>query len=113
MASRNVTVTRIRPGSAFKVGILMALIGFAAWLLAVSVLYLAVDAAGVVESINSLIGGVGGETIIDFPLVIALAALVGAISVVAVAIMAPLTAFIYNALADLVGGLGIELTDCR
>ena len=33
MASRNVTVTRIRPGSAFKVGILMALIGFAAWLL--------------------------------------------------------------------------------
>ena len=113
MAARNVTVTRIRPGSAFKVGILMALIGFAAWLIAVSVLYLAVDAAGVVESINSLIGGVGGETIIDFPLVIALAALAGAIGVVAVAIMAPLTAFIYNALADLVGGLGVELTDYR
>ena len=113
MASRNVTVTRIRPASAFKVGILMALVGFVAWLISVSLLYVAVDAAGVVDSLNSLIGGVGGETAIDFPLVIALAALAGAIGVVFVAVMAPLTAFIYNALADLVGGLGLELTDYR
>ncbi|WKK60619.1 DUF3566 domain-containing protein [Corynebacterium sp. P3-F1] len=113
MAVRNVSVTRIRPGSAFKVGILMALVGFAAWLIAVSLLYVAVDAAGVVDSFNSLIGGVGGDTAIDFPLVIALAGLSGAIGVVFVAIMAPLTAFIYNALTDLVGGLGLELTDYR
>ena len=39
MAARNVTVTKVRPMSAFKIGICMALIGFAAWLIAVSVLY--------------------------------------------------------------------------
>ncbi|EFK55310.1 DUF3566 domain-containing protein [Corynebacterium genitalium ATCC 33030] len=111
MAARNVTLTRIRPGSAFKIGILLSLIGFAAWLLAVTVLYFVIDAAGVVDSMNSLIGGVGGETAIDFPLVLALAGLSGATGVVFVALMAPLTAFIYNALADLVGGLAIELTD--
>ena len=44
-------------------------------------------------------------------LVLALAGLSGATGVVFVALMAPLTAFIYNALADLVGGLAIELTD--
>ena len=113
MAARNVTVTRIRPGSAFKVGMLMALVGFAAWLIAVSVLYVALDSVGVVESMNSLIGGVGGETIIDFSLVLALGGLAGAIGVVFVAIMAPITAFIYNALADLVGGIRLELTDDR
>ena len=113
MAARNVTVTRIRPMSAFKVAICMALVGFAAWLIAVSVLYMAVDAVGVIESMNSLIGGVGGETIIDFPLAIALAGLSGAIGVVFISLMAPLTAFIYNALADLVGGVTVELTDYR
>ncbi|GAB3084451.1 DUF3566 domain-containing protein [Corynebacterium aquatimens] len=113
MAARNVTVTRIRPGSAFKVGILLAIIGFAAWLLAVSGVYMVLDSAGVVESVNSLIGGVGGETVVNFGIVLAAAALTGTIWVIFVAIMAPLTAFIYNALADLVGGLSIELTDYR
>ena len=113
MASRNVTVTRVRPASVFKVSILLALIGFVAWMIAMSILYFAVEAAGVVDSLNSLIGGVGGETAIDFPLVLALAGLSGAVGVVFVALMAPLTAFIYNALADLFGGVGIELTDYR
>ncbi|MDK8796054.1 DUF3566 domain-containing protein [Corynebacterium sp. MSK041] len=111
MASRNVTVTHINPMSAFKVGICMALVGFAAWLIAVSILYVAVDAFGVVASMNSLISGVGGDTAISFPFVLAIAALLGAIGVVFVALMAPLTAFIYNALTGLVGGVEVELTN--
>ena len=113
MAARNVTVTKVRPMSAFKIGICMALIGFAAWLMAVSVLYMAVDAAGVVASMNSLISGVGGDTAIDFPFVLAIAALLGAIGVMFVALVAPLTAFLYTALTGLVGGGEVELTDYR
>ena len=62
---------------------------------------------------NSLISGVGGDTAIDFPFVLAIAALFGAIGVVFVALVAPLTAFLYNALTGLVGGVEVELTDYR
>ena len=53
----------------------------------------------------------GGDTAISFPFVLAIAALLGAIGVVFVALMAPLTAFIYNALTGLVGGVEVELTN--
>ena len=55
MASRKVTVTQVDPMSAFKISICMALVGFAAWLIAVTILYIAVDAVGVGDSLNSQI----------------------------------------------------------
>ena len=113
MASRNVTLTKIHPVSAFKVATLLALVGFAAWLLAASILYAFLAAAGVVDSLNSLIGGVGGETGIGYPLVLGLAGVSGTFCVIFVAIMAPLTAYLYNALVDIVGGVTVELTDYR
>ena len=113
MASRKVTVTQVDPMSAFKISICMALVGFAAWLIAVTILYIAVDAIGVVDSMNSLISGVGGDTAINFPFVLAIAALLGAIGVMFVALLAPLTAYIYNALTGLVGGVDVQLANNR
>ena len=113
MASRKVTVTQVDPMSAFKISICMALVGFAAWLIAVTILYIAVDAFGVVGSMNSLISGVGGDTAINFPFVLAIAALLGAIGVMFVALLAPLTAYIYNALTGLVGGVDVQLANNR
>ena len=113
MASRKVTVTQVDPMSAFKISICMALVGFAAWLIAVTILYIAVDAFGIVDSMNSLISGVGGDTAINFPFVLAIAALLGAIGVMFVALLAPLTAYIYNALTGLVGGVDVQLANNR
>ncbi|MFC3796217.1 DUF3566 domain-containing protein, partial [Corynebacterium tuscaniense] len=83
------------------------------WLIAVTILYIAVDAFGVVDSMNSLISGVGGDTAINFPFVLAIAALLGAIGVMFVALLAPLTAYIYNALTGLVGGVDVQLANNR
>lgn len=112
MAARTVTVTRVSPLSAFKVGGSLALVGLLAWLVAVAVLYAGMDAAGIWDSVNSLIGGVGGERGITFGLVMSVSALMGAIFAVLTAILAPLTALVYNAVHTMLGGLHVE-TDER
>ena len=105
MAARKVTIRNVSAGSVFKVATLLALFGFIAWMLAAVLVYLALDRAGVVESINSLIGGVGGDQVVDMKLAMMAAALFGLAGVVFMSIMAPLTAIMYNAVADLVGGV--------
>ncbi len=111
MAARKVTVTYISPVSVFKVASILAAIGFVAWMIAATLLYGGLQSAGVIDSVNSLIGGVGGDQVVDFPLLISAAALLGLVGVVFVAIMAPLTAVIYNAVANLVGGVNIRMTN--
>ncbi|WP_115685556.1 DUF3566 domain-containing protein [Corynebacterium senegalense] len=109
MAARKVTITYVSPASAFKIGSILAAVGFIVWMIAATLLYGGLEAAGVIESVNSLIGGVGGDQVVDFPLLISAAALLGLVGVVFVAVMAPLTAVIYNAVANLAGGLTIRM----
>ncbi|AWB83087.1 DUF3566 domain-containing protein [Corynebacterium liangguodongii] len=111
MAARKVTITHVHPGSAFRVATLVALAGFAAWMIGASLVYFFLAQAGVVESINSLLAGVGGETVVDTPLVLSAAALIGLVGVVFVAVMAPLTAVMYNAIAGLTGGLTVTMVN--
>lgn len=113
MASRNVEVSRVSPGSAFKIGLIMGLLGLVVWLIAVTILYIAMDRAGIVGQVNDLIGGVGGDQGIGFGLVFSSAGLVGVIGTVMVAVLSPLIAVIYNAIADLLGGLTVTLSDTR
>ncbi|HAT1132823.1 DUF3566 domain-containing protein [Corynebacterium striatum] len=110
MARRDVTLTRISPMSAFRVGLAMSLVGLVAWILAVCILYFALDQAGIWDSLNSLVGGVGGAFEVTFGVVLSISALIGAIVAVFSTLMAPLLAFIYNAIVDVFGGfkLGIE-----
>ncbi|MDR7330617.1 DUF3566 domain-containing protein [Corynebacterium guangdongense] len=111
MAARTVTVTRVSPLSAFKVGGSLALVGLAAWLIMVALLYAAMGQAGIWESANSLIGGVGGERGVTFGLVMSVAVLMGSIFAILLAILAPLAALVYNAVHKLMGGLEVELRD--
>lgn len=111
MATRQVAVTRISPLSAFRVALALALVGLVAWLLAVSILYIGMDAAGIWNQVNSLIGDIGGDQSIGFGMIISVAALLGAISVILVAVLAPLFAIIYNAIVDLFGGLTVGLVE--
>ena len=108
MATRDVSVTRVSPLSAFRVGLAMSLVGLVAWLIAVALLYVGMDAAGIWDQVNSLIGDVGGSQAVSFGLVISFAALLGAISTILIAVLAPLTAVIYNAIVDLFGGLQVR-----
>lgn len=111
MAVRKVTVRNIGAGSVFKVATLLALLGFIAWMGACALVYYGLDRAGVVESVNSLIGGVGGDQVVDMKLAMTAAALLGLIGVVFIAVMAPLTAILYNAVADLVGGVRYTMSN--
>lgn len=111
MAVRKVTVRNIGAGSVFKVATLLALLGFIAWMGACALVYYGLDRAGVVESVNSLIGGVGGDQVVDMKLAMTAAALLGLIGVVFTAVMAPLTAILYNAVADLAGGVRYTMSN--
>lgn len=111
MAARKVAVKHIGVGSVFKVATLLSLVGFVAWMIAATIIYYGLERAGVVDSVNSLIGGVGGDQVIDMTLVLSGAALLGLIGVVFTAVMAPLIAVIYNAIADLVGGVTYTMSN--
>lgn len=111
MAARKVAVKHIGVGSVFKVATLLSLVGFVAWMIAATIIYYGLESAGVVDSFNSLIGGVGGDQVIDMTLVLSGAALLGLIGVVFTAVMAPLIAVIYNAIADLVGGITYTMSN--
>lgn len=104
MATRVVSVTRVSPLSAFRVGLAMSLVGLAAWLIAVALLYAGMSAAGIWDQLNSLLGDVGGDQAVTFGLVMSVAALLGAISAILATVLAPLAAVAYNAIVDLFGG---------
>ncbi|WP_038573115.1 DUF3566 domain-containing protein [Corynebacterium doosanense] len=108
---RFVNVRHVSPVSAFKIALAMSLIGLVAWIIAVAVLYFGMQVAGVWASVNELIGGVGGDQAITFGVVMALAALLGAIMSVLLSILAPLAAVIYNGVTDLFGGLEVVVQD--
>lgn len=111
MAARKVSIKHVGVGSVFKIASILALIGFVAWMLAAALIYYGLERAGVVDSLNSLIGGVGGDQVIDMTLVLSVAGLVGLIGVVFTAVMAPLMTVIYNAVADLVGGITYTMSN--
>lgn len=111
MARRNVSLKRISPLSAFRVGLAMSIVGLVAWLLAVVLLYFGMDQFGIWESLNGLIFDVGGNQTITFGMVVAICALIGAVVAVLSTILAPILALIYNAVVDLLGGLEIGLQD--
>lgn len=111
MARRDVTLHRITPLSAFRVGLAMSLVGLIAWLLAVTLLYFGMDRAGIWDSLNNLISDVGGTQAITFGTVLSISALLGAIMAILFTILAPLMAVIYNANVDLFGGLDLDLSE--
>ena len=111
MAARKGTIRNIGASSVFKVATILALIGFVAWMIGVTIVYFGLEQAGVIDSVNSLIGGVGGDQVIDMKVCLSAAGLLGLIGVVFTAIMAPLTVVIYNSIADLVGGVSFTMSN--
>lgn len=105
MAARELALTRISPQSAFRVALAFSLVGLVAWILATAILYISLDFVGVWDKFNSVVSGVGSEQVISFGMAMAISALVGAIGAIAMTILAPIMALIYNAVVDLFGGI--------
>lgn len=113
MAARVVTITRISPLSAFRTALALSLVGLAVWVLCVALLYLGLDAVGVWGQVNDIIGGVGGDQVVTFGLVLSISSLIGAIAAIALTVLTPLAVIVYNGIVDLFGGVTVTLREER
>ena len=112
-------VKRVDPWSVMKFSFAVSFVLFVVVIVASSVLYLALDAMGVFESVNGsltdLVSASGGQGGGGFQItafgVIGSSALIGLINMVLFPALATLAAFIYNVCADLVGGIEITLAE--
>lgn len=110
---------RIDPWSVMKFSFAVSLVLFIVVIVATSVLYLALDAMGVFESVNTSLtdlinagGSQGGDTFkITARGVILTSGLIGLVNVVLFTALATLGAFVYNVCADLVGGVELTLAE--
>lgn len=110
---------RIDPWSVMKFAFAVSVVLFIVVVVATSVLYLALDAMGVFQSVNEsltdLVSAGGGQSTDGFQItakgVILSSALLGLVNVVLFTALATLGAFVYNVCADLVGGIELTLAE--
>jgi len=101
-----------------KFSFAVSLVLFVVAIVATSVLYLALDAMGVFESINKALTemtGQAGAAADTFKItakgVIGTSVLLGAVNMVLFTALMTLGAFVYNVCADLVGGIELTLSE--
>lgn len=109
---------RIDPWSVMKFSFAVSLVLFVVAIVATSVLYLALDAMNVFESINKAfaeVTGQAGDPADAFKItakgVIGTSVLLGAVNMVLFTALMTLGAFVYNVCADLVGGVEVTLSE--
>ena len=100
-----------------KLALVLAVVLFFIWLVAVGVLYGVLGGMGVWDRLNGTYADlVSGEAPTGSPLISAgrvfgLAAVVGAINSLLFAVAITVGAFVYNVSADLVGGIEVTLSE--
>jgi len=102
--------------SAMKVSLVLSIVMFFVWMVAVGILYGVLSGLNVFDAINETVGSLGGEEgsateLITPGLVFGGAAVIGAINIVLFTALATIGTYIYNLSADLVGGLEVTLTE--
>ncbi len=108
---------RLDPWSVLKLAVVLAVVIWLIWMVAVGVLYGVLDGIGVWDRLNGtyadLVSGntPAGRPLISVGRVLGLAALIGAINSVLFAVVVTVGAFVYNVSADLVGGVEVTLSE--
>lgn len=102
--------------SALKISLVLSVVMFFVWMVAVGILYGVMSGLDVFDQINELWGQLGSEEggtteLVTPGLVFGGAALIGAINIVLFTALATIATYIYNLSADLVGGLEVTLTE--
>jgi len=110
-------IRRVDPWSALKVSLLLSVVLFFVWMIAVALLYLVLGGMGVWSKLNSNVGdllnnagGSGGE-LVSAGSIFGGALLIGLVNIVLLTAMATLGAFVYNLTTDIVGGVEVTLAD--
>ncbi len=113
-------VKRVDPWSVCKFSFVFSLALLVIFVVAVAVLYSVLQAMGVFDSVNSTLADLttsasdrsnGLQLLFSFRRIVGGAALIGAVNTVLVTALATLGAYLYNACADLVGGIEVTLTE--
>src|SRR5947209_18757203 len=105
--------------SAFKISLVLSIVMFFIWIIAIAILYVVLNSLGVFSTINDLFGQLGSATgqaqsgteVVTAKVVFIGAAVIGAINVILMTALCTVATFIYNMCADLVGGLEVTLSE--
>ncbi|CDP87255.1 MULTISPECIES: DUF3566 domain-containing protein [Mycolicibacterium] len=111
-------IRRVDPWTVLKVSLVLSVVLFFVWMIAVAFLYLVLGAMGVWSKLNSNVGdlltsasGAAGGELVSSGTIFGGAALIGLVNIVVLCAMATIGAFIYNLTTDLVGGVEVTLAD--
>ncbi|WP_300012792.1 DUF3566 domain-containing protein [Pseudonocardia sp.] len=109
---------RLDPWSVLKLALVLAVVLFFVWLVAVGVIFGVLDGVGVWDRLNGtyadLVSGqaqTGTAPLISAGRVFGLAAVIGAVNSLLFAVAVTIAAFVYNVSADLVGGIEVTLSE--
>ncbi|AGE35615.1 DUF3566 domain-containing protein [Corynebacterium urealyticum] len=108
---RELTLTFIDVRSAGRLGLAAGCVTFVVWVLAWMLLWLVLAVAGVWGRMNTLLADIAGFGGISGWGVLGAVALVGVLEFFVVWGIVPLTALVYNAAADVLGGLKLRVAD--
>jgi hypothetical protein len=105
--------------SAFKISLVLSIVMFFIWMVAIAILYAVLNSLGVFSTINDLFGQLGsasgqasaGTQVVTSKVVFIGAAVIGAVNVILWTALCTVATFIYNMCADLVGGLEVTLSE--
>ncbi|MCB7135758.1 DUF3566 domain-containing protein [Cellulosimicrobium marinum] len=112
------SVSRIDPWSAMKLGFLLAVAIGIMTVVAVAVFWYVLDSMLVFQTVQDFVEQIAGEEsnvditqFVEFGRVISLATLLSVVNVVIITALSTIMAFLYNIVAALVGGVHLTLTD--
>ncbi|KAB1502796.1 DUF3566 domain-containing protein [Corynebacterium sp. 320] len=109
--TRQLTVFRVNPVSALKVGAGFGVALFLVWMIAVTIVWIVLNAAGVWDRLNNLLSDLFGLDTFGPGVYFGLTGLLGVLEVLVVVMLAPLAAVVYNDGQKLWGGLKVELAE--
>ncbi len=107
---------RVDPWTVLKISLIVSIVMFFVWMIAIGVLYLSLGSLDVWSKVNSTYNtlvatsdsGQAASDLITPGKIFGVTAVVGAVNIVLFTALATITAFVYNAAAGMAGG--VELT---